>query len=395
MLVEKRVQVRSQAGVIGRGIDVPRLSVTVALATLGGCAPVTETPVPPRLHDGWSVAAPMSAGFDAGELGRLTRALRSGTFPNTHAVLIEHDGSLVYEEYFGGTDERWGESLGRRAIDRNSLHDVRSVSKSVTGLLVGIALQGALDQAVQKPVADLLPELGLRDERTSILLHHVLTMTAGLDWNEMNVPYTDPRNDEGRLLESATPARYVMNRPIIAPPGRAWNYSGGLTQVLASIVYERTGVPFLDYAREMLFEPLGIEHLEWFGPELWLPRFPAAMGGLRLRARDLAKIGSLVLHNGRWAGQQIVPRRWIELSTSRIVQDIGDWSHDGLWGYGYQWWSGHLPDGRRIVGAYGNGNQRVFIVPDERIAVTILAGQYNRGGAHSERILDRVLAARL
>jgi len=118
------------------------------------------------------------------------------------------------------------------------------------------------------------------------------------------------------------------------------------------------------------------------------------MSGLRLTARDLAKVGSVFLHDGRWNGRQIVPEEWAERSTTRIVEDIGKWSAGGMWGFGYLWWIGDLADGQRIVAAKGNGNQRLFILPEQKIVVTVLAGEYNRHGNHSERILHRILAVR-
>ena len=108
-----------------------------------------------------------------------------------------------------------------------------------------------------------------------------------------------------------------------------------------------------------------------------------------MRARDLAKFGSVYLHRGKWRGRQIVPERWVERSTQRRVQ----YTHDGPWGYGYQWWVGTLK-GYDTVAACGNGNQRVFLMAKDRIAVTIFAGDYNKDEDTSERILFAVMAAR-
>lgn len=167
----------------------------------------------------------------------------------------------------------------------------------------------------------------------------------------------------------------------------------GVPPPLAEI-HHLTGQLLDDYARDHLFEPMGITHFEWLGPGTWTPDNPAAMSGLRLRARDLAKIGSVYLHDGRWNGRQIVPEAWVNRSMTRFVEEIGDWSNGGVWGYGYQWWVGKLPSGERLIAAFGNGNQRVFIIPDDGLVVTVMAGEYNRFEGHSERILDRVLAAR-
>lgn len=376
--------------------------VTIAmLLAATACAP--EAPAPPaaprlatpqQSGDGWSVGDPASAGFDPDALAALTGDIASGAYPNTHALLIEHDGALVYEQYFTGTDERWGEPLGTIAFGPDDLHDLRSISKSVTSALLGIALDGQdLDAALQRPAVDYLEGVAPEDKR-AITLHHVLTMTAGLQWNEMTVPYTDATNDEIRLYDATDPAAYVFSRPLEQTPGSTWYYSGGLSQVLATVVHGISGEPLGDFARDHLFAPLGIAQVEWLGPGTWTPDDPAAMSGLRLRARDLAKVGSVYLHGGRWNGNQVVPAEWVERSTTRHVAEIGDWSDGGVWGYGYQWWVGRLPSGERVAAGFGNGNQRLFVLPDERLVVTIFAGEYNQFAGHSNRLLASVLAAR-
>lgn len=344
--------------------------------------------------DGWLDSAAFSAGFDLAKLDILIQDIEKGKFPNTHALLIEHQGTLVFERYFKGNDERWGEPIGERIMDANSLHDVRSISKSVTALLLGIALADDAESAVTRPMYDFLPAVSPLPDRRAITLHHMLTMTTGLEWNEMHVPYTDSLNDELRLYKAEDPAAYVMNRPVENKPGTQWYYSGGTTQVLATVITELTGMRLDDFARQKLFEPLGITRFEWLGPEGWTPDNPAAMSGLRLTARDLAKIGSLMLHGGRWQGRQVVPEAWIRLSSTRHVPVIGEWSDDGVWGYGYQWWVGDLPGYSRMIAGVGNGNQRLFILPEEGLVITILAGEYNRFEGHSNRLFNRVLSSR-
>ena len=377
-----------------------RLCLAGALALACACAPAEPPapraePTPTRAPDnGWTLGDPVAAGLDVSALEAMTVAIEAGEFPNTHAVLIEHDGTLVYEQYFTGTDERWGEPLGEITFGRDDLHDLRSVSKSVTSAVLGIALAQDLEGAVQRPVGEYLERLVLEEDRKAITLHHVLTMTAGLEWNEMTVPYTDTSNDEIALYSATDPAQYVLSRPLAHPPGDVWYYSGGLSQVLAAIIYELTGQHLDEYARTALFEPLGITDFEWLGPGSWTPNEPAAMSGLRLRARDLAKIGHVYQNGGRWKGVQVIPEDWVERSITRHVAEIGDWSDDGKWGYGYQWWMGRLADGEQFAAGVGNGNQRLFVLPDADLVVTILAGEYNKFEGHSDRLLDRILSAR-
>ena len=341
----------------------------------------------------WETARPEEAGFQSAAFEALTANIKAGKFPNTHAVLIERDGSLVYEQYFAGSDERWGSSLGHRTFDAAALHDLRSMSKSVTSALVGIALAKDFDKALARPIRSFFPNRQLRPELDALTLHHVLTMTSGLEWNEMTVPYTNAKNDEIQMSSVKDPVGLVLARPLREKPGERWYYNGGLTQVLAGLVTQITGRPFEAFAREALFTPLGITQLEWIGHPNWDPPMPATASGLRLRARDLARFGSVYLHGGQWRGRQIVPAAWVERSIQRHVPSIGDWSGDAKWGYGYQWWVGR-PAGFDAAAAVGNGNQRIFLVPAERLAISVFAGEYNKFEGHSERIFASVMAAR-
>lgn len=380
-----------------------RVAALASFCLVAGCSTPDQSPTPEAVRaaqtievtrDGWTTGDPAEAGFDPSDLDRLVADIEAGELTNIHALLIEHDGSLVFERYFSGSDERWGQSIPTRSVGPDSIHDLRSVSKSVTSALLGIALSGDFDEAVGRQVVEVLPSVSVDAPQNTITLHQVLTMTMGVEWNEMTVPYTDTMNDEIALYRAPDPAQYVMSRPQTHEPGSTWYYSGGSTQLLAAIVSHLTGQRLDDYARDVLFEPLGITDFEWLGPDGWAPDNPAAMSGLRLRARDLAKIGSVYLHDGQWQGRQIVPARWVELTSTRHVAEIGEWSDDGIWGYGYQWWIGDLPSGERVVAGVGNGNQRLFVLPDEGLVVTVMAGEYNRFNEDGLRILRRVLAAR-
>ena len=212
---------------------------------------------PPALDDGWATASLDSVGMDRNRLEQMTDAIQRSDW-NIHAVLIEREGRLVYEEYFPGEDQRWGRSLGRVNFDRQTRHDLRSVSKSVISALVGIAVGSGAIRSVDEPLVGFFPDYPdlATPERRALSLRHALTMSAGLQWNE-ELPYTDPRNDEIGMTMSADPIRYVLSRPIVAAPGSTWNYNGGLTQLLAAIVQRSTGRPLREYARTVLFEPLG------------------------------------------------------------------------------------------------------------------------------------------
>ena len=315
-------------------------------------------------------------GFEA-----LHKEIADGDWGNIHAVIISRDGETLFEHYFAGADERLGRDLGLVSHNDRTLHDVRSISKTITATLVGIAIgQGHIEGADQRLI-DLLPEYSslLQDEKSEITLSHVLTMSAGLQWDEESIPYTDPQNDERRLSASSDPVRLVLARELISPPGHELLYSGGLTHILAEILHRATSVSIDSYAREMLFAPLGIENWEWMNSG---SAKPSSFSGLRMRARDLVRFGSLFLNDGKWQRRQIVPSDWIDqaLKTHIRFEDTTAPDYAITNGYSYQWWTSDFQTDRGVFpvfAAVGNGGQRVIVVPSTGLLVVILAGEYN------------------
>jgi CubicO group peptidase (beta-lactamase class C family) len=335
---------------------------------------------PAALNDGWQTASADSLGVDSAALERLASTVRAWPELGVHAILIERADHLVYEAYFDGFDERWGQPLGRVSMTATSKHDLRSMTKSVVSALAGAALSAGAIRSLDQPVIEWFPEYPELNtaERRRLTLAHVLSMTSGLRWNE-DVPYSDPKNDEIQMTRDSQPLRYALSAPFAVDPGTAFNYNGGLTQVMAAVIERATKTPIEDYARMKLFEPLGITDVEWLGD---LAGMPSAASGLRLRARDIAKFGSLYLHGGRWGGKQIVPEDWVALSTRRHVRFPARPGADagGEFGYGYFWWYSCYPTAAGLVEArtaVGNGQQRVFVLPGLDMVVTILAGRYN------------------
>jgi CubicO group peptidase (beta-lactamase class C family) len=329
--------------------------------------------LPALTDDGWERTDPADSGFEAAALCTVLDGVEHGE-TNIHSIVIEHQGRLVAELYRRGKDRSiWSFSAHEVQFDPETLHDMRSVSKSVVGLLFGIAQEQGKVGSVSTPVLDFYPQYGdlRRADRTAVTLENLLTMSSGLEWNESVVSYGSLGNDETRLYWSWTPYRFVLSRPVVAAPGTRFNYNGGGTAVLADIVSRGSGMSLRELARTALFEPLGIHEWEWVGD---LHGRPLAFAGLRLRPRDLAKIGRMVLDNGQWQGRQIVPARWVEDSLRPHI-DTGDGLH-----YGYQWWTGTLKWQDRMLAwaaAFGNGGQRLFVVPELSLAVVITAGAYN------------------
>ena len=355
---------------------------------------------PATLNDGWRTADAQNLGVDPSALQKLTTEIRMWPELGVHAVLIERSGQLIYESYFDGFDERWGQPLGRISMGPDTKHDLRSVTKSVVSALTGIALAEGRIKSLDQPLVEWFPEFPELNtaERRRITLAHVLSMTSGLKWNE-DVPYNDPQNDEIRMTRDSSPLRYALSVPFATDPGTDFNYNGGLTQVMAAVIERATKVPLKDYARTKLFEPLGITDVEWLGD---LAGMPAAASGLRLRPRDLARFGSLYLHGGRWNGKQVIPEEWVDRSTRRQFRFRARTGEDtgGEFGYSYFWWYNCYPTDKGPIEArtaVGNGQQRIFVLPGLDMVVTILAGRYNdfrSGSTLATRVLrEHILPA--
>ena len=375
----------------------PTFLATVLLGSIAaGQNPAPAAPA--VLPDGWKTGTAESAGLDPARLAALTASARSGADTGLHAILIERGGRLVYEEYFAAPDQRWGASLGRVTPSIAYVHDLRSVTKSVVSALIGIAIGEGAITSLDQPVVEWFPEYPELNtaERRRMTLAHVLGMTSGLEWNE-EIPYSDPRNDEIRMTDAREPLRFALSPRFLHAPGDEWNYNGGLTHVMAAVLERATKQSIEEYSRIKLFEPLGIDTVEWIGD---LAGMPAAASGLRLRARDMAKFGSLFLHGGKWNGKQIIPARWVENSTRRLFKFRLEPGEDpsSQFGYGHFWWYNCYPTPMGLVEArtaIGNGQQRIFVLPGLDMVVTIQAGRYNDRSARAlgTRVLHQVLAA--
>lgn len=380
------------------------ISLSLLLLACSSNNSVSLTNSDTQRDDDWPTTTLDESGFDLVKMQQLTQRLESAWHPNAHMVLVAYQGKLVYEKYLSGDDESWGVQVGLREFDENSLHDLRSISKSVTSLLLGIALGDNFEAALSRPIIEYFPEFAeqVADGVERVTLHHVLTMSAGFQWNEMEVPYSNLNNDERRMYHVADPVQYVLSKPLYSEPGERWYYNGGMTMVIAALIEKISGQPFLEFAHEKLSAPLGIseEYVEWRGLGIWRSRIslPSAASGLRTRIRDLAKIGALMLNDGRWQGQQLVPREWVRLSSQRhMEQTFPNWSLDGIYGYGYQWWPanfrGEYGEFSALAGV-GYGGQRLFVIPEKDMVVTIFAGNYGNGiWRMSEQVLAEIVAA--
>jgi CubicO group peptidase (beta-lactamase class C family) len=240
-------------------------------------------------------------------------------------------------------------------------------------------------------VLDHFPELAdlKGGPQSAIQVAHLLHMSSGLAWSEEGTTYGKAGNDENRLYVDGKPARYILDRPLLHTPGTVWNYNGGCTWLLGEILQRRSGRALTELARDDLFGPMGITDWEW---RSGTHGQPLAYAGVRITPRALLDLGRLVMDGGLWEGRQLLPPAWAAAILQPVIR-VGN----GPLEYGYQWWAGPVEHGGRKLswsGGFGNGGQRLFVVPELALVVVMNAGQYNSGsiGGQEMRLFRRIVA---
>jgi CubicO group peptidase (beta-lactamase class C family) len=358
----------------------------------------------------WPTSTPEEEGMDGAMLAALDSEFAAGAHGLVTGMFIIRNGKAVYERSFAHDFQRMFVDCGDVRGPRNyfdadwhpfykggHLHTMQSVTKSITALLIGIAIGRGELNGVHSSIAPLFAsdfKFGVSDPRQfSITLHHLLTMTAGIKWDERAVAYTDPANSCVRMERSDDWVQFVLDQPMEADPGSSFVYSSGVSQLLSHVIVKATGKHADEFATEHLFRPLGIHETHW-------KRTPTGLcdteGGLYLTAHDLAKIGHLMLNDGQWEGRRVLPEGWVAASTQPLLESgIGG---ERAFKYSNQWWM--IPHAncssqqQYAYAALGYGGQRLIVVP--RLQLIAVFTGWNIYG-HPEfspcDALDRVLAA--
>jgi CubicO group peptidase (beta-lactamase class C family) len=272
--------------------------------------------------------------------------IHSAKLPIDSVAVVRH-GYVVLDRSFG----RFASGTLGQPYASGRLHELQSVTKSVTSMLLGIALAGntASGITVKTPVLKLAAARHYFPKNTdarkrAMTIQDLLTMQSGLAWKESGYPYTSGSgNDVVAMFKTRNWTNYVIDRPMAARPGTTFNYNSGTAHVVSGLVTILTGRPAEAVAANRLFAPLGIHRFSW----LTAPERTSAGGfGLAMQPRDLAKLAFLYLHRGRWDGRQIVPGVWVEESTTDFVADQ---EYD----YGYLWWLDGSNGYAYMAGLYG------------------------------------------
>jgi len=379
------------------------LAAAALVVSIGASAHVSSQVPPPSAWPtrGWAEGSPGSVGLDAAALEALDREFASGTHGYVDSMLVIRRGRVVFDRSYAHDYDRLFAGKGAPGIynyydpawhpfyKRTTLHTMQSVSKSVTSALIGIAIARGEIPGIEAPVMPYFSAFKAKPDprRDRMRLRDVLTMTAGIQWDESSTTYTDAKNNCAEMEAADDWVQYVLDQPMAADPGTTFVYNSGATELLSYILQKATGMAADDYAREHLFEPLGIR-------SFW-KRTPKGLadteGGLYLEPRDLAKFGYLYLHDGVWNGTRILPAGWVKESTRWHV-DAGKTGR----GYGFKWWI----LSRKGAGTYdayaalGYGGQRLIVVPElDLIAVFTGWNIYDKPEFNPKVGLDRLVAA--
>lgn len=355
------------------------VSTAVLLAKAPAARPASGGLWPTK---GWGTATPASVGLDEQGLNLLDKDFAEGKFLLMDSFMVFRCGKKVYERTYAhdyvkiyGKEAKEKGPLNQRQngpynyfdpywhpyYHNTDMHSMQSVTKTVTSIIVGVAkTRGDFKAGLETPVLkyfDVARVKNVDDRKRRMTLRDLMTMTAGLDWNE-DFPDSDPRNDMSRMEATDDWVQYTIDKPMAAEPGKVGNYNSGATELLAYIFQKETGQDIDDYGTKYLFAPLGIRHY-------WKRTYLGVVdteGGLFLSGGDLAKIGDLYLHNGMWEGKQIVSKEWVKESLTRSIEVDNDFD------YGFLWWLLKRADSSEYVWiARGFGAQHLMVFPQENL----------------------------
>ncbi len=361
----------------------------------------------------WQTTTPQAVSLSPEILAQFDTDIAAGKYGNIDSMLVIRHGKVAwdrtwprnYRQIYGAQAKRTG---GLNAHDLTGpfnyfnawwhpsyrggdLHTLQSVSKTIASATLGVAVTRGEFPSLDTPILKFFDEAKVAnvDERKRrITLRHLLTMTAGFDWNE-SLPYSDPRNDGSNMEASPDWVRYVLDRPMSDEPGARFNYNSGASELLAPIFHAATGEDIEEYAAKHLLTPLGIEKFFWKST-------PSGAvdteGGLYLERHDLAKVLLLFHQNGLWAGKRVVSADWVKAS---LAPSIPVNQKSGV-KYGYKWWLYPYgkDDPRLAFAGAGFGGQLPLVIPDYDILVVFTAWNIEGGPSLSHRVaIDRILAA--
>ena len=338
---------------IMKSLAIVFLIYCVCVMFFNGC--VSDAPfkfegstVPQQINDGWQIAAPEDVDIDPAILNQVYQTFISkDRFLNAISLLVVKNGKLVFEAYC------------RSADDRDRLCHLASVTKSITSLTLGIVQsEGHIDSLGQR-LYDIMPDKFPSDiQKRSITLEHLLTMRSGILFDN------DDFSVEIIADKPRDPIKYILKKSMYAAPGERHYYRDCDPHLLSFAIWRLTGKTLERWAKDRLFDPLGIVNYYWVSDHTGTP---TGAFGLWLKPRDMAKIGQMVLDHGQWQKIQIVDTNWIDFSTQKHVE-IESQTEPYIYHYGYYWWI--VPRWNAYT-AWGTGGNYIFIMPGKEMIIVM------------------------
>jgi CubicO group peptidase (beta-lactamase class C family) len=317
---------------------------------------------PQDLTDGISVSDLQNEGLDSMTIKILMDSIDAGAYGIFHSLLIFKNNKLVLEEYFND----W---------NPNDLHPLFSVTKSLASAVIGIAIDQGHISSVEAPAHDLLStfeQVEWSEQHKEITLHHLLSMSAGYEWDEDGTSYDNPDNPHYKMIESDDWIKYLLELPLQFSPGERFNYNTGISTLFSLIGQEATGERFDHFAYEHLLSKMDIHDFNWHFLSGDYAATGGSYGGIHLRSRDMAKLGLLYMNEGKWNNENVVSKTWVDESLAPHINI----TQTGSFTYAYQWWRNEQvidKDGTQIQVPYavGHGGQYLFMINEHNMLVVI------------------------
>jgi len=272
---------------------------------------------------------------------------------NTIGLLAVKNDSIVFERYWDGYDQA-------------SYSGSFSITKSITSLLIGIALKEGKIKSLEEPIGNYLPEFRT-GEKNKVRIVDLLTMSSGSDFDES---YANPLSVTTEMYYGSDVYKVATDVNIIHKPGTFHSYKSGDSQLLGLLLEKATGMSLSQYASKKLWQPLGAEH-----PALWSTDkeggHEKAYCCFNSNTRDFARIGQLMLDSGHWKGHEIITKDYFIKSVTpcMIPDELGEPCNY----YGYQWWI--FPADEPIFYARGILGQYIIVIPSKKVVLVRLGKQ--------------------
>ena len=341
--------------------------------------------VPESINDGLNTGRLEDVGLDSQMIAKAIGRIYANKYDQVHSFLIYKDGTLVLEEYMEGNKYAWDGNFyygDRIKWHRDSMHMIMSSAKSITSAIVGIAVdKGFFD--VHESIFKYLPDHQQfrSGGKENITVEHLLTMTSGLEWDEWSGAHGTTANDIDRIYFECQPdpLSCILGRDLINTPGEKFTYSGGNMLILGEVLRNAVGMNILDFGNQNFFEPLGIDSVYWYQFENGVF---ACDGSMKMKPRDMLKIGVTFLNEGEWNGERVISKAWVKKSKTAYKNNTGiriPIDDTGKNGYAYTWWTNEVSGGgkkSRAFQASGWGGQEIIVLPDLNMVVVFTGGNY-------------------